>query len=118
MVRPITYLGIYSILAWLYNSFCTTYLGFISSDKEVGYFTTAAKLYVILLSLFSAFAGVMLPRLSSLIGKKDIAAFQVLIDKSFNLIISSPALPSRIAFSPIIVPLPILIPDGLRISIL
>ena len=30
----------------------------------------------------------MLPRLSSLIGKKDIAAFQVLIDKSFNLIIS------------------------------
>lgn len=88
MVRPITYLGIYSILAWLYNSFCTTYLGFISSDKEVGYFTTAAKLYVILLSLFSAFAGVMLPRLSSLIGKKDIAAFQVLIDKSFNLIIS------------------------------
>lgn len=88
LIRPITYLGIYSILAWLYNSFCTTYLGFISNDQEVGYFTTAAKLYVILLSLFSAFAGVMLPRLSNLVGKKDVASFQNLIDKSFNLVIS------------------------------
>lgn len=88
LIQPISYLGIYSILAWLYNSFCTTYLGFISDDQEVGYFTTAAKLYVILLSLFSAFAGVMLPRLSNLVGKKDIIAFQNLIDKSFNLIIS------------------------------
>lgn len=88
LIQPIIYLGVYSILAWLYNSFCTTYLGFISNDQEVGYFTTAAKLYIILLSLFSAFAGVMLPRLSNLVGKKDLEAFQVLIDKSFNLIIS------------------------------
>lgn len=88
LLKPITYLGAYTILAWLYNSFSTIYLGFVASDEEVGYYTTATKLYNIVLALFTALTGVMLPRLSSLIGEKKHDEFQKMISKNLNVIFS------------------------------
>ena len=88
ITKPILVLGIYYILAWLYNSFSTSFLGFISTDEQVGYYSTATKLYTIFLSVITAFTTVMLPRLSQLISQNKLDEFQQRINKSFNIVLT------------------------------
>lgn len=83
-VKPIMIMGVYGLLTYMYTSFNVIYLGFISGDREVGYYTTATKIYTILLSIFTAFTTVMLPRMSQLVAEKRIAEMQDLIDKSYD----------------------------------
>lgn len=70
-IRPMLYLGILSILGAMYTSFNTIYLGFVTDDTEVGYYTTATKIQGIILGLYSAFTLVMMPRMSSCNDKKE-----------------------------------------------
>ena len=65
-----------------------SYLGFVSTDEQVGYYATASKFYNIFLSVLSAFAAVMLPRLSLLVSEHQTASFQRLITKSFNVVLT------------------------------
>ncbi len=88
ITKPVFVLGAYSILAWLYNSFSTSFLGFISTDEQVGYYSTATKLYTIFLSIITAFTTVMLPRLSHLISQNHFNEFQQHINKSSNIILT------------------------------
>lgn len=66
-------LGIYMVLTSMYTTFNVAYLGFVTNTTEVGYYATATKLYTIIMGFFTAFTGVMLPRMSSLLaeGKQD-----------------------------------------------
>ena len=77
-------LGIYSIMTSMYLTFNVMFLGLVSTNIEVGYYTTAFKLYSILLGFFTAFTNVMLPRMSALLAGGDKGRFQQLIDKSFS----------------------------------
>lgn len=77
-------LGIYSIMTSMYLTFNVMFLGFCSTNTEVGYYTTAFKLYSVILGFFTAFTNVMLPRMSSLLAKGEKEMFQKLIDKSFE----------------------------------
>ena len=54
-------LGVYSIMTSMYLTFNVMFLGFVAGNTEVGYYTTAFKLYTVFLGFFSAFANVMLP---------------------------------------------------------
>ena len=103
--KPIFTLGLYMILTSLYTNFNIVYLGFTSGDKEVGYYTTASKLYGILLSVFTAFTGVMLPRMSTLLSDNKIDEFKENLTKSFNLlfIFSFPITIWGIVFAPQII---------------
>ena len=103
--KPIFTLGLYMILTSLYTNFNIVYLGFTSGDKEVGYYTTASKLYGILLSVFTAFTGVMLPRMSTLLSENKIDEFKENLTKSFNLlfIFSFPITIWGIVFAPQII---------------
>lgn len=56
----------------MYTTFNIVFLGFVCNETEVGYYTTATKLHAIFISIFSAFTGVMLPRMSSLISEKEL----------------------------------------------
>ena len=80
--------GFYSFITSMYTSFNITYLGWTSSDEEVGYYTTATKLYFIIIALFTAFTGVMMPRMSNLLAKGKFADFKMYISKSENLLIT------------------------------
>ncbi len=84
-IKPFFTLGLYVLLTSLYTTLNTSYLGFVSSDKEVGYYSTALKFYYIILAIFSAFTSVMMPRMSSLLGKNDLLEFKNTISKSFQL---------------------------------
>lgn len=79
-------LGLYTILLSMYTSFNVAYLGFVSGETEVGYYTTATKLYSIILSIFTAFTGVMLPRMSALVSENKMDEFRNLLGKSLNLL--------------------------------
>ena len=62
-IPSIINLGVYALTNSIATTFNIMYLGLISGDTEVGYYTTAAKIYNIFLSLYTAFTGVMLPRM-------------------------------------------------------
>jgi len=109
-VKPIAILGVYALLTSMYTSFNVAFLGFTAGEKEVGYYTTATKLYSVLLGLFSAFTGVMLPRMSSLISERRYDEFQRMLHRSFNLLITF-AMP-LVYFSIVMAPQIILVISG------
>lgn len=86
---PALILGVYSLLTTMYKSFNIVYLGFITNPTEVGYYTTSTKLHHIFLALFTAFSGVMLPRMSTLISEGKISEFRGKLNSSFSLLIYS-----------------------------
>jgi O-antigen/teichoic acid export membrane protein len=94
LCQPIFVMGFHSLLTYMYTSFNIIYLGFIAGDKEVGYYTTAIKIYTILLSIFTAFTTVMLPRMSHLVLNKEMNEIKSLINKSYDalFILSIPLL--------------------------
>lgn len=67
IIFPVATFGYYRILTSLYTSFNTVFLGFVSTQVQVGYFSTASKLNSIAMSLFTAFTTVMVPHISKLI---------------------------------------------------
>lgn len=85
-IKPFLTLGLYTFLTSMYTSFNVAYLGFTSGETEVGYYTTATKLYTILLAIFTAFTGVLLPRMSSLIAERKMDGFRELLKKSVDIL--------------------------------
>ena len=84
-LKPSLSLGAYSILTSMYTTFNVAYLGMVWDDVNVGYYTTALKLYTVILGFYSAFTSVMLPRMTAITGKGDENSFNGLINKSFEL---------------------------------
>lgn len=83
-IKSVIILGIYALLTSMYTTFNTAYLGFACGNTEVGYYSTAMKLQSIILAIYTAFTGVMIPRMSSLIEQKQKEDVQRLICKSFD----------------------------------
>lgn len=104
-IKSFFILGIYSLLTSMYLSFNVMYLGFISGETEVGYYSTASKLYRILIAMFTAFTGVMLPRMSSLLSEGKVDEFKKFIRKSTNLLFtfSIPLVVFTIIYAPDII---------------
>ena len=89
----------------MYITFNVMFLGFASNNVEVGYYTTAFKLYSVILGLFTAFTNVMLPRMSSLLANGNKEQFQNMISKSFSLMafFSIPMILCSMALAPQII---------------
>ena len=73
LLVPVLSYGVYKILTSFYTTFNVFYLGNVSTTTEVGYFTTATKLYGIIMVVFGALTGVLVPHISKLIseGNRD-----------------------------------------------
>lgn len=87
-IVPLVTLGAHRILTSMYISFNVTFLGISSGEIEVGYYTTAIKLYAVIISLFSAFTGVMLPRMSSILASDNVSEFKRLTNKSIDALLA------------------------------
>ena len=72
-LRPFLIMGIYVLLTNVYTSLNAVWLGFVTDTDEVGYFTTATKLHVIIMSVLASFTNILFPRVSNLLaeGKKE-----------------------------------------------
>lgn len=84
--KPMLVYGFYFFITSMYTSFNITYLGWTSTDEEVGYYTTATKLFFIIIAIFTAFTGVMMPRMTSLLAEGKFSEFKAYISKSQNLL--------------------------------
>lgn len=125
-------LGIYTLMTSMYLTFNVMFLGLVSDNVQVGYYSTAHKLYVVILGFFTAFTQVMLPRMSSLLSEGNEERFRELIDKSFSfmlafivpLILCSMALAPQIiyvlsgaGYEGAVLPMRILMPAALAVGI-
>ena len=75
------------ILTSMYGSFNIVYLGARCGDIEVGYYSTAIKLYTIIMSVFTSFTTVMMPRMSSLIADGKDVEFKNMTAKSIDFLL-------------------------------
>lgn len=87
-VKPFVFLGLFALLSAVYTHLNVVYLSFVSTDAEVGYFTTATKLYRIMIALFSALTSVMIPHMSVLVKQHDVEEMRRLTGKVFQLLFS------------------------------
>jgi len=85
-IKSLLILGIYNIVTSMYTSFNVAFLGFTSGETEVGYYTTATKLYSIILSIFTALTSVMLPRQSALLSEGKFEEYKVMLNKTTNIL--------------------------------
>ncbi len=101
-VKSFFTLGLYMILTSMYTTFNVAYLGFVAGVKEVGYYTTATKIYSVIVALFSAFTNVMLPRMSSLLSENHFDKFKSMLIKSVDalLFLSIPAIILLTVYAP------------------
>lgn len=92
--------GFYKLVTSLYLSMNVAWLGFITDTVQVGYYTTATKLYTIIIALFTAFTNVMMPRLSSLLSQNKTEEFWQKIGLSFEAVLffSIPVITYSIVF--------------------
>ncbi len=86
-LRENVMLGLYGIMTSMYITFNVMYLGLVSNNTQVGYYTTAFKLYMILLGLFSAYTSVTMPRISTMLSEGNSKGLKELINKSFDGIV-------------------------------
>ena len=86
----------------MYTTFNISILGYISGPTQVGFFTTASKIISIILALFTAFTGVMLPRMSSLLANHEEGQFILLLNKSMSalFVFCFPVIMYFMVFSP------------------
>ena len=70
----------------MYMTLNIAVLGFVSTSTQVGYYTTSSKVFTIVLAFYTAFTGVMLPRMSSLVSEGEMVEFKNLISKSISIL--------------------------------
>ena len=88
IIKPFLLLGVYMLVTSLCTTFNVVYLGFVTDDTQVGYYTTATKLYSIFLAFFTGITSVMLPRMSNLIAQEKHEEFRLLLSNTTNLLFS------------------------------
>ena len=105
IIKPYFMLGVYMLLTSLCTTFNVVYLGFVTNDTQVGYYTTAIKLYSILLAFFTGVSSVLLPRMSNLIAQNLINEFKQMISKASSLLFafSMPVIIISVIFAPQII---------------
>lgn len=81
---PFLALGVYLILNAMYTTFNVIYLGSVTSDAQVGYYTTATKAFNIVLAMYTAYSVVIMPRACSLLSRGEHDEFRRLIGKSVD----------------------------------
>lgn len=75
----------------IYTNLDTVMLGFMTSDTEVGYYSTAVKVKALLVSLVTSLGTVLLPRASYYIQNNMKEDFLIIIKKSLNFIMLASA---------------------------
>ncbi len=86
-LKPIfTFFGM-SLVTSVYTMLDSTMLGFLSGDTEVGYYSAATKLNKMVLGILTAITGVLLPRLSLYVEKKDDSSFELLVEKAMSVVV-------------------------------
>lgn len=85
-IKPYFTFGLYALLTSMYISFNVLFLGIVSTDIEVGYYSAATKLFSVIFAFFASFSAVMMPRMANMFANHDNKSVHCLIFKSFELL--------------------------------
>ena len=97
-LKPVLIFFAMSIATLIYMNLDTVLLGFMKTDADVGYYSTAVKVKGILVSLVTSLGAVLLPRASYYIENGEIDSFTSLSKKAMNFVFIS-AIPLSIYFT-------------------
>jgi O-antigen/teichoic acid export membrane protein len=86
-IKPLSMVFLMNFIISIYIQLDTVMLGFMSSAKNVGYYSSALKLTKMLLGLVASLGGVLLPRLSYYISNNLKKEFDSLLVKSIEVIL-------------------------------
>jgi len=86
-ISPVLSFGFYKIITSMYTTFNVLFLGSVCSNVQVGYFTTSTKLYNVIMAFLGAFTTVMIPKVSYMIGKRQIEELRRITTDVLTLII-------------------------------
>ncbi len=84
--KSIWAMGVYVIMLSFFSTFNVVYLGLVKGDHAVGVYTTATKIYGMILGILTAYTSVMLPRMTSLLIENKIDEFKQKIRASFSIV--------------------------------
>lgn len=87
-LKPYLTMGLYLALISMYTTFNMAYLGFVSDNVQVGYYSTATRVFNIILAFFTAFTTVALPRLSVYVSEGRMDEYKRLLSKSTGVLIA------------------------------
>lgn len=68
-VKTFVIMGIYALLTNFYTMLNAVWLGFVTNTDEVGSYTTATKLQILIMGFLNSFANVVYPRVTSLLAE-------------------------------------------------
>lgn len=85
-LKPNTIIGVQMLLLSYNSTINPVLLGMLSSDSEVGFFTAASKLTLIVLLFYNAYTLALIPRISALVGNADNNNAISLVGKSYRLL--------------------------------
>lgn len=86
-IKPVIIL-MFTILATdVYNQVGITIMGFFCTDADIGYYTYAVKLIIIVTSVSVAIAGTTLPRVSQYYGNQKTTDFDRLINRTLEVML-------------------------------
>ena len=85
----------------IYTNLDTVMLGFMTSDKEVGYYNAAVRIKSLLVSIVTSLGAVLLPRVSYYVQNKQLDRFYEISKKALNFVflIASPLMVYFIIFA-------------------
>ena len=86
-LHPIVIFFMLSVAISLYTSMDTVMLGFLSSDREVAYYSLATKVKMVLATTISALGPVLLPRITYCLNNGQQEKFVNYIRKSFHFVL-------------------------------
>ena len=84
--KPMFLLGSQALISFFYVGFNTVYLGIESSETQVGYYSTANKIIIIILALYTAYSSTIMPRMSKLVDLNQNEEMERLIITSIELV--------------------------------
>ena len=86
-IKPMLILLGFSFAITIYIHSGTTLLGIYKDDYDVGIYSLAAKIYLVIKQVLNAGIIVTLPRIASILGREDKNEYKSLLTKVFNFLI-------------------------------
>lgn len=86
-IKPMLVFFWVSVAATIYTNLDNVMLGFMNTDTEVGYYSSAVKVKTILIGLVTSASVVLLPRVSNYLEKGKREEFNQVLNKTMRLII-------------------------------
>lgn len=86
LCKPFIIMGVYILLTTVYTRLNTVWLGFVTDTDQVGFFTTATKLYTIIMAVLLSFTNILFPRVSNLLAEGKHEEFWQKINIAFDAV--------------------------------